>query len=296
MDINLANLTALRQTYTLAFQEGLAVQPLVDISFFVRTFPSATAANFYAWVDRVAKFRQWLGPRNFENVRGNKFIVPNLEWEDSVSLTKQEIRDDQYGVYGPLTQMMGEAWTLLKYEWPLGVLTGNPLCFTGKNIFAVDHKYGDHTIANLVADALSKTSFEAAFTAATGYYFSNGELCRTRWTHLVHGPALHATAFGIVDAQFIAAAGVSTPIDNPNYKRVTRVEVPDLGGAFANYWFLLDCSRPVKPVALQVREEAAPLMDVRPEQVERSGQFDIMASGSLNASPTFPHLMYGGIL
>jgi phage major head subunit gpT-like protein len=294
MDINAANLASLQKTFNTAFQQGLGFVPPADLSFLFRDFPSSTAANFYAWLDRIPGFREWVGARVFNNVRGQKFEVLNRDWEDSVSMGKNEIRDDLYGVYAPLVQMMGEAWSEKKYELPIAVLTGNPLSFTGKAFFADDHAYGDNTIDNLVADALSVTSFNAAFATAAAWKFSNGQLCKTRWTHLVHGPKLHATAFGIVDAQFIVSG--SSQVDNPNYKRVTRVELPDLTGDYDDYWYLVDGSRPIKAISRQIREEASPLMDTRVEEVERTGQFDVMASGRAAAAPTFPHLAYAAIL
>lgn len=294
MDINYANLEALRKTFNTAFQQGLGFQPLTDLGFLARDFPSSTAANFYAWLDRIPGFREWVGPRVFQNVRGQKYEILNRDWEDSVSIGRNEIKDDQYGVYAPLVQMMGEAWVELKHELLIAVLTNNPLCFTGKAFFAADHKYGDSTICNLVAGALSVTTFEAAFAAAAEWKFSNGKLCRTRFTHLVHGPKLRAMAFSIVDAEKIVSGGAA--VDNPNYHRVARIELPDLAGTFDDYWFLVDGSRPIKAIARQIREEANPLMDTRPEQVERTGQFDVMASGRAAGGPTFPHLAYAGIL
>jgi len=294
MDINAANLAALQKSFNTLFQQGLAFTPGVDVSFMFRDFPSGTAANFYAWLDRIPGFREWVGDRVFQNVRGQKFEVLNRDWEDSVSMGRKDIEDDQYGVYGPLVQMMAEAWIELKRKLVLDVLTGNPLSFTGKAFFADDHAYGANTIDNVVTDALSETTFEAAFTAATAYKFSNGEITRTRWTHLVHGPKLHATAFAIVDAETHASGGVQVP--NPNYRRVQRVEVEELAGTYDDYWYLLDCSKSIKPVARQIRREAAPLMDTRVEEVMRTGRFDVMADGRAAAAPTFPHMAYAGIL
>jgi phage major head subunit gpT-like protein len=294
MDINAANLEALRKTYNTLFQQGLAFVPPVDISFMTRDFPSSTAANFYAWMDQIPGFREWVGDRLFKNVRSGKFELINRDWEDSVSMSRNDIEDDQYGVYGPLVQMMGEMWTLKKYQLAIDVLLANGVCFTGKAFFAENHPYGDNTITNVATGALSNTTFNAAFQAAVGWKFSNGELTRTRFTHLLHGPKLHETAFQIVDAENYVSGGASIP--NPNYKRVQRVELEDLAGAADDYWFLLDCSKPIKPIARQIRREAVPLMDTRVEQVIRTGRFDVMADGRAAAGPTFPHMAYAGIL
>jgi len=297
MDINRANLDAMFRTYTTAFQAGLAYVAPIDLAFAFREFPSGSASNFYAWLDRVPGFREWVGERVFNNVRSQNFEVVNRDWEDSVSILNKDIEDDNYGVYGPIIQMMAEGWPELKFELVLEVLTSNPTCYTGVAYFADNHAYGDNTIANLVTSALSETTFNAAFLAAAAWKFANGKPTRTRFTHLFHGPKLRDTAFNLVDNKYIVAeTGAGGHKDNPNYKRVERVEVPDFTGTYDDYWMLLDCSRPVKPIALQVRKQPTPIMDTRIEQVMRTGQVDFMADARAAAAPTFPHLAYAGIL
>jgi phage major head subunit gpT-like protein len=295
MDINHANLSSLFKTFSTAFQEGLGVVPFVDLKFLSRDFPSTTASNFYAWLEALPGFREWLGPREFKNVRSQNYEIPNRDWEDSVSMPNKHIKDDTYGVYGPITQMMAEGWPQLLMELVVEVITLNPVCFTSKALFAADHPYGDgNTICNLTGSALSVTTFEAAFAAAANWKLPNGKLAKTRFTHLLHGPKLRSTAFSIVDAEKIVSGGVQ--VDNPNRNRAIRVELPELAGTYDDYWYLIDSTRPIKLVARQIRETPVPLMDTRPEQVERTGQVDFMASGRAAAGPTFPHLGYAGIL
>lgn len=295
MDINAANLAQLKRNYLLDWKNGLGWKPGVDITFMFRDFPSTTAGNFYAWLDKFPGFREWVGERVFNNVAGQRYEVLNRHFEDSVSMPMNDIDDDQYGVYGPMVQMMSENWMELKYYLAIEALLLNPLCFTGKTFFATDHKYGKNTINNKGTVALSKTTFEAAWTAMSTYKFANNELCRAKPTHLVYGPALHATAHGIVVARQITD-GDGNLVDNPNYNRAIPVELAEFSGTYANYWMLLDCSRPIKPVARQIRKEASPFMDIDPATVQRLGRYDILADGRAAAAPTFPHLAYGGLV
>jgi phage major head subunit gpT-like protein len=294
MDINAASLEALRQQVMLDWQKGLVNPTLEDLSFLCSDFPSSTEANFYAWLEKIPGFREWVGDRVFQNVRSAKFVVLNRDWEDSVSMSRNSILDDTFGIYSPLVTMMSAAWIQKKFDLVIDVLKTNPVTFTGKAMFATDHKYGNNTIANLTDQALSATTFNAAFTAAAEWKFSNNELCRTTFTHLVHGPKLRATAFSIVDAQFHVSG--NSQVDNPNFKRVKRVELPDLAGAADDFWMLVDGSKPIKAIARQIREEATPLMDTTPATVMRLGRFDVMANGRAAAAPTYPHLIYGGVL
>lgn len=295
MDINRANIDSLFRMITTAWQQGLQWQPPIDLSFLFSDFTSTTAANDYAWLDFSPKFREWLGDRVFQNLRSQKFTLKNRDFEKSDRMPSKDIEDDQYGVYMPRFTMYGAAWQQLKYDVVIEVLTTNPTCYTGKAFFAADHPYGDNTVANLTANALSKTNFEAALLATAAWKFANGALIRPRWTHLLHGPKLQSTAFGIVEARQISD-GSGNLVDNPNYGRCKRVEVPDLVDAYDDYWFLVDGSAPVKAIARQIRKVPTPLADTDPANVERTGNLDVMASGRGAAGPAFPHMIYAGIL
>lgn len=294
MDINRANLDALFATYSTAWNEGLAGNHVPDFGFVASEFPSATASNLYAWIDKVPGFRKWVGDRVFQNVGSQRFEVVNEAYEDSIRLSVNDIEDDQYGVYTPIVRLMAFAWLELKRDQVVKVFTENRETFTGQGLISDSHSYGDQTLDNKTTDALSKTSFEAAFTAAAAWQFSNGALVKPRFTHLVVGEKLRGTAWELVKAVTIDDGGVA--VSNPNQNRVELVVWPELTGATDDYWFLVDASKPVKPVALQIRKEAAPLMDTDPATVERHGYVDFLASGRLAAAPTFPHLVYGGIL
>lgn len=293
MDITKTNLDQLKRNFILDFQKGLDFKPGADLGFMYRDFPSTTAGNFYAWLDKFPGFREWVGERVFNNVASQRFEVLNRHFEDSVSLGMNDIDDDQFGVYGPLVTMMAESWIEKKYGIVIDVLTSNPLCFTGKNFFATDHKYNKQTINNKVTTALTATTFVAGYTAMQGVKFASGESCRAKPTHIVYGPALHATVHGIITAKQISD-GADNLIDNPNYGRAIGVELSELTGTYANYWYLLDCSRPIKPIARQLRKEAAPFIDTDPATVQRLGRYDILADGRVAGAPTFPHLVYGG--
>ena len=92
-----------------------------------------------------------------------------------------------------------------------------------------------------------------------------------------------------------ATAVTSVQIDNVNYGAVKLVVLPELVGTYDDYWFLLDCSHLIRPLSLQVRKEAVPLMDTNPATLQRTGKVDVMASGRLAAAPTFPHMAYASI-
>lgn len=295
MLINAQNLATITRMINTGWSKGLTWKPPLDISFLFSDFASDGSSNFYPWMDFTGKYREWVGDRVFRNIAAQFYEIINRPWEKSESMLASFIKDDKWKVFVNLIQMHGSAWNQLKYDLVIEAITSNPVCFTGKPFFANDHEYGEFTIDNLTDQALSVASFEAAFTAAGNWQYSNGVYIRPNFTHLVHGPKLRNTAFNIVDAEKVDD-GTGKLISNPNFKRATRVELPDFGGEYDDFWMLVDASQPVHAVALQIREEPNPIMDTDPVHVERSGKLDWMSSGRAASGPTFPHFVYGGRL
>lgn len=294
MDINRTNIDALFKSVVTAFQGGMQQKPPVDLGFCVSPFASTTAANYYPWLEAIPGFREWVGDRIFQNLRSQKFEVTNRDFELSLAMPAKDIEDDQYGMYTGLVSQVAANWPIQKYELLVEVLTNRVKAWDGKLLGATDHVYGANTIANLVTGALTKTTFETAFTTAAGWKFSNGKPCRTRWTHLIYGPKLAATVFDLILNRYTSdnVAATSVQVENRNYQKVVPVECPDFVGTYDDYWVLLDCSQSIKPLLEQTRKTPLVTMTTDPERIAENGEVKIMADGRAAAAPTFFHLAY----
>lgn len=305
MIINKENLTSLYQVLSTAFQQGVTRAPAVDFSFMYTDFPSDSSENMYNWIDLIAGFREWVGDRVWNDIQARKFLVPNKDFECSHSLGRNDLLDNRYGIAGTILQMKGGAWPVLLMDLVANVLVNNPKAFTDKALAAAGHAYGKHTFTNLTTEALSEDSLNAAFVAAAGWKWSNGELIRPKFTHLLVGQKLRTTAFSLVKAdskiKIVTNKAGSENVGageepNPNFGLVELVVVPHFAGDADDYWALVDCSGVIKPIARQIRETPTPKMDTEPFLVEKSGKVDFYATGRAAAAPTFPHLVYMGRL
>lgn len=290
MIINAENMTALEQTINGAFARGLATVPNLNIDYATTMFPSSGAMNLYPFMEDLGQWREWLGERVWNSLKYSDFTVLNRDWEKSYRLPKKRIDDNQYSTFPSMLELAAAGWPQLKIDQRVAVITGNAVGFDTKAIFANDHAFGDNAIDNLVGDALALASFEAAFLAASAWKFANGESCGTTFTHLWVGEKLRGTALELV------ADKTTTGGFNRNAGRVKVEVIPQFSGAYDDYWALLDCSKPIKPIMLQMRQEAEIVVDALPEHVKKTGNLDVMADGRMTAAPTFFHLMYAGIL
>lgn len=109
------------------------------------TVPSSTSLMSYNWMTQFPKMRQWVGDRIFKNLKALRMIIENLDWETSVEVDRNDILDDQVGVYNPIVSEMGASAAAQPDELifqtllPAGLTT---TIYDGQNFFDTDHPMG----------------------------------------------------------------------------------------------------------------------------------------------------------
>lgn len=163
MIINRANLDTLFAAYNAAFRAGLIGMQANSMYMQVAmTVPSATSEEVYPWLGKIPGMREWIGERVVENLRQHGFTIRNKDYEDTISVDRNQIEDDQYGVYSSMFQALGEAVGAHPDElvWPLLNAGYTTLGYDGQFFFDTDHPAlaedgSTISIANTDADSLS---------------------------------------------------------------------------------------------------------------------------------------------
>lgn len=140
MIINQSNLAALFQAYKVIFQQAFGnVQS--DYDQIAMTVPSTTAKEVYPWLGQTTRFRQWIGDRVVQNLMTHDFSIKNLPWENTVSVAREAIEDDTYGVYKPMLAQLGQDAKQHPDELIFALLAAgfNSLCYDGQYFFDTDH-------------------------------------------------------------------------------------------------------------------------------------------------------------
>lgn len=111
---------------------------------------SQTSQETYAWLGQYPKLREWIGDRQLKNLSASGYVLVNRKFESSVSVPRDAIDDDQYGIYSPLFREMGYAAKVHPDELIFALLAaGNTtLCYDGKNFFDTTHPVGSGTVSN----------------------------------------------------------------------------------------------------------------------------------------------------
>ncbi len=315
MDLNRENMDAFFQTLNTAFTEGMQAgrerempeDPTVaELAMIV---PSTGAASIHAWLGQIPAMRKWVGDRVIQNILSGKLTVVNDDFESTVSVPRNDILDDQYGLYAPLVRVMGANAELLWPKLAIDALVGGVagLWADGAAFFGTTRKYGAATISNKTTSALAKATFEAAIQAMTSYVGHNGEPMAVAPRYLVVGPKMRSTAWDLVKntvaivpqtnvagAENVGAAAVQNRTQGLCELRVSR----RLVGDYDDYWFILGEQAGIKGVAVQKRAEPKlTRMDRDTDENVFMRKEYLYGTDARGASfLTLPHLVYGGIL
>lgn len=153
MLITRGNMALLTQGFNAAFKGGIGtVTPMWNQ--IAMSVPSTTGEEKYAWLGATTKFREWLGDRVYQNLKLHDYTIKNKTFENTVSVKRDAIEDDQYGVYTPLFTQLGQDAAvhpdLLLFA--LIAAGGSSLCYDGQYFFDTDHPVGPNEAPQSVSN------------------------------------------------------------------------------------------------------------------------------------------------
>lgn len=133
-------LTALFTAFRAEFQKAQAATP-TDWQRIATEVPSTTKSNTYGWLGQFPMFREWIGDRVLKDMAAHSYAILNKKFESSIGVPRDDIEDDEVGVYKPLFEEMGRASTAHPDELVFALLKAGltTTCYDGQNFFDTDH-------------------------------------------------------------------------------------------------------------------------------------------------------------
>ena len=140
MMINSASLEALRVGFKSEFQKAFDATPKLKDRV-AMTIRSGTAQNTYGWLNNLSGMREWVGPRQIDNLSESAYTIFNKHYEKTVGVDRNDIEDDNLGTYATSFQMMGDLVSSLPEQlvWDLLKAGFASNCFDGQFFFDTDH-------------------------------------------------------------------------------------------------------------------------------------------------------------
>lgn len=256
MKVNAAALSAIFMTMSTVFNKTFAD---VETTYqkIAMTVPSSSAYVDYRWLANFPQMKRWVGAKQVTKLSDYKYTIVNENFAATVEVSRNDIEDDQLGIYKP--QAESAAWSAkqlpdeLIYELVNKSFTEK--CYDGKAFIADNHPVGKGVVGNkgkkkLSIESLAKAqaSFGAARIAMMQVKDDEGRPLNVKPNILLVPVALGDTARALMTVDRLEDG-------KPNpYKGVCEVvEEPRLTSDSA--WFLLDCNKPVKPFVYQERKK-----------------------------------------
>lgn len=135
-----AKVRALFTTFKGIF-EGSLKQAKSEWTDYATKVPSSSTSNTYAWLGQSAQFRKWIGDRVVQAIAKFDYSIKNEDYEMTIEVLKNQVKDDQIGLLTPMVQDMADSAAGHPGEMVFSALYDGDVneCYDGKAFFAVDH-------------------------------------------------------------------------------------------------------------------------------------------------------------
>jgi phage major head subunit gpT-like protein len=266
MLVNKANLTAvfisLKTTFNKAFEAAPAQWEKTTM-----LVPSGSSQNDYSWLSRFPKMQKWIGDKVVKALAAHKYTVVNDDFEATVAVDRNDIEDDQLGIYAPMAQDAGFSAKQLPDEIDAD-LKNNAFvneCYDGQYFYDTDHPVAGASVSNKGTAALSAAttaeaaaSYGAARLAIMNFKDDEGRPLGLVPNLLEVPPALEATA-----KLLLTNPKLTDESPNPWMGTAELLVNPRLTSA--TQWMLHVTTRPVKPFIYQERKKPVFVQQTDPE-------------------------------
>jgi len=246
MPQNAEKINALSTGFKVIFAESFnnTEAPLADIATRVT---SSNLQENYAWVGAIPDLIEWVGARQVKEFENYDYIVRNKLFESTVGVPMTYIEFDNAGVFAPAIRSMAEKAKKHPASLVSELLVNGHLPtsngYDGVPFFG-SHTVGTDTYANKSSLPLNAENLAAAYDFMLSIKNDDDKAIGVTPNLLVVGAALRGVAHSLLKVQ--------TASGNPTFNLVEMIVDPNIVG---NAWYLLDTTKSVRPIVLQVAKE-----------------------------------------
>jgi len=140
MIVNRSTLSAMFTNFSAAFVDGFG-RASPDWQKVASLAPSSGAATTYNWLGQFPGLREWVGDRIIKNLQAHGYTITNKNYESTIEVDRNDIEDDQIGIFGSLMSEMGYTAAMHPDELVFALLAAGAteLCFDGQPFFNASH-------------------------------------------------------------------------------------------------------------------------------------------------------------
>jgi phage major head subunit gpT-like protein len=103
--------------------------------------PSSTTSEDYGWLNDIPGVREWIGDRKVNQLSASGYSIKNKDWEITIAVDRNDVEDDNVGIYGPKVQITAENTQRHYDALVFGLLKAGfaTTCYDGQYFFDTDH-------------------------------------------------------------------------------------------------------------------------------------------------------------
>lgn len=140
MLINSSVLRSMYVAFNAAFKSGIpTAKP--EYEQFTMTTTSKTKSNEYGWLGSTSRFREWIGDRVLQSLKAHGYSIKNKKFENTIVVDRDDIEDDNLGVYDVRFQQLGKDAADHPGELVYSLFNSafTTECYDGQYFFDTDH-------------------------------------------------------------------------------------------------------------------------------------------------------------
>jgi len=257
-----------------------------------RTYPTKTSQVLHGWIGMFDRPRVWNGSRVVRQPAPQTYAVPIVPFELTESIDQFVLDDDQYGIYFPTAQRMGqeyaktEDYAIRDMLQGVGDFAGNPWQqgadgapqWGTHNVNYWDASMGtyvnDYGTAGVVVNGvtvgglLSTNAFRTVWEDMSARLNESGEAIGVKPDTTMYPSQLKFTMDLLLKSQMFAppvfgnlgtgATGTANApfvgaTNNPLMGATEGLWIPDLNGQ-PTAWYMMESNNPVKPLGWALRQ------------------------------------------
>jgi len=149
MIINQANLAGINKTFSTIFNQAFdAAKSMYE--FVAMTVPSTGRSVDYKWLGDFPAMREWIGDRVIKDLSAFNYEIINKSHEATIEVDRDDIEDDQIGVYTPMIQSLAATAKVHPDILVFALLKAgfDTLCYDGQYFFDEDHQVNGASVSN----------------------------------------------------------------------------------------------------------------------------------------------------
>lgn len=255
MIVNKANIATFFINIKTTFNGALKAAP-TQWQKIAMKIPSTGKSNDYGWLSNFPQMRKWVGEKVVKSLAAFGYSVVNDDWEATIEVDRNDLEDDQTGIYAIQAKSAGESAAQLPDEIVSGLVNDSftSVCYDGQYFFDTDHPMGDGVFSNKGTKALSVASLDAAMASFGAARTQMGKVKDNDGRALNVTPNILLVPVALQDVARALVTVENFKNGEANIYRGTAEVVVDPRLTSDTAWFLLDTTKAITPFFYQERK------------------------------------------